>query len=82
VPAFRDAVARRAAGEPIAYVLGRAGFRNLEIRADRGALIPRPETEGLIDFALERVSAGWRWTSGPAPGVLRSPWRRRARSTG
>jgi len=70
VPAFRDAVARRAAGEPIAYVLGRAGFRNLEIRADRRALIPRPETEGLIDFALERVSAGVALDIGTGTGCL------------
>ncbi len=58
VPAFRDAVARRAAGEPIAFVLGRSGFRNLELLTDRRGLIPRPETEGLVDLALDRVRTG------------------------
>lgn len=70
VPAFRDAVARRAAGEPIAYVLGRAGFRNLELLTDRRALIPRPETEGLIDIALERVSGGCALDIGTGTGCL------------
>lgn len=70
VPAFRDAVARRAAGEPIAYVLGRTGFRNLELVTDRRALIPRPETEGLIDIALERASAGRALDLGTGTGCL------------
>ena len=55
---FREAVARRAGGEPLAYVTGRAGFRHLELRCDRRALIPRPETEGLVEFALARVRTG------------------------
>lgn len=56
--AFRGAVARRAAGEPIAYVLGSTGFRHLELALDRRALIPRPETEGVVDLALARVRTG------------------------
>ena len=55
---FRAAVARRASGEPLAYVSGRAGFRHLELRADRRALIPRPETEGLVELALGRMRTG------------------------
>src|SRR5690606_32916906 len=43
------AVARRADGEPLPYVTGVAGFRNLVLRSDRRALIPRPETEGLVE---------------------------------
>ena len=70
VPASRAAVARRAAGEPIAYVLGRTGFRNLELLTDRRALIPRPETEGLIDIALERVSEGCALDIGTGTGCL------------
>ncbi len=70
VPAFRSAVMRRAGGEPIAYVLGRAGFRNLELLADRRALIPRPETEGLIDVALSRVSSGCALDIGTGTGCL------------
>ena len=55
---FQEAVARRAGGEPLAYVTGRAGFRLLELRCDRRALIPRPETEGLVELALARVRTG------------------------
>ena len=60
-PARRDfeaAVRRRAAGEPLAYVLGSAGFRNLELVIDRRVLIPRPETELLVDHALRLVRTG------------------------
>jgi release factor glutamine methyltransferase len=55
---FQQAVGRRAGGEPLAYVTGRAGFRLLELRCDRRALIPRPETEGLVELALARVRTG------------------------
>lgn len=51
--AHLDALARRrAAGEPLAYVTGVVGFRHLVLRSDRRALIPRPETEGLVDRVL------------------------------
>lgn len=56
--AYLELVARRAAGEPLAYVTGWAGFRRLELRADRRALIPRPETEGLVERLLARVPTG------------------------
>ena len=55
---FALAVERRAGGEPLAYVSGRAGFRHLELRCDRRALIPRPETEGLVDLVLARAAGG------------------------
>ena len=45
-------VARRAAGEPLQYVLGRWGFRGLDLLVDRRVLIPRPETEQLVEIAL------------------------------
>ena len=51
-------LARRAAGEPLAHVTGVAGFRRLELRSDSRALIPRPETEGLVDLVLSRCGAG------------------------
>ncbi len=54
---FRELVARRAAREPVAYILGRRGFRHLELRCDRRALIPRPETELLVEVALTLPTA-------------------------
>jgi release factor glutamine methyltransferase len=52
------AVGERAAGVPFAYVAGRVGFRSLTLRIDRRALIPRPETEGLVDLALAQARPG------------------------
>jgi release factor glutamine methyltransferase len=53
VRAFQNAVRRRAVErEPVAYITGRRGFRHLELRVDRRALIPRPETELLVEVAL------------------------------
>jgi release factor glutamine methyltransferase len=46
------AVDRLASGEPLAYVAGSAGFRTLELAVDPRVLIPRPETEGLVDLVL------------------------------
>jgi release factor glutamine methyltransferase len=51
--AFGAAVRRRVAREPVAYILGCKGFRRLELACDRRALIPRPETEMLVEVALE-----------------------------
>jgi release factor glutamine methyltransferase len=53
VKAFRDAVRRRAVGrEPVAYITGTRGFRHLDLDVDRRVLIPRPETETLVEAAL------------------------------
>jgi release factor glutamine methyltransferase len=54
VRAFQDAVRRRSAGrEPVAYILGRRGFRHLELAVDARVLVPRPETELLVEVGLE-----------------------------
>ncbi|HEY2397559.1 MAG TPA: peptide chain release factor N(5)-glutamine methyltransferase [Solirubrobacteraceae bacterium] len=54
VRAFQDAVRRRAVDrEPVAYILGRRGFRRLELAVDRRVLVPRPETELLVESVLE-----------------------------
>jgi release factor glutamine methyltransferase len=50
---FGEMVRRRVLREPVAYILGRKGFRRLELAVDRRALIPRPETELLVEIALE-----------------------------
>jgi release factor glutamine methyltransferase len=55
---FRRAIQRRSRGEPFSYVAGRVGFRHLSLRIDRRALIPRPETEGLVELLLQRVRSG------------------------
>lgn len=49
---FRDAVTHRASGAPFAYAVGVAGFRRLELLVDPRVLIPRPETERLVDHVL------------------------------
>jgi release factor glutamine methyltransferase len=57
VRAFQDAVRRRAVQrEPVAYITGRRGFRLIELSVDRRALIPRPESEVLVEQALALAS--------------------------
>jgi release factor glutamine methyltransferase len=51
--AFQDAVRRRARREPVAYIRGRRGFRHLELEVDGRVLIPRPETEHVVEAALD-----------------------------
>ena len=53
---FRSAVARRAKREPLAYVLGEWGFRRLTLQVDSRVLIPRPETEVLVERSLELLA--------------------------
>jgi release factor glutamine methyltransferase len=55
---FHRAVERRASGEPLPHVTGWSGFRYLLLRSDARALIPRPETEGLVELLLQRVKTG------------------------
>lgn len=55
---FHDAISRRARGEPLPHVTGRSGFRRLSLMSDGRALIPRPETEGLVELLLQRVRSG------------------------
>ncbi|HXL35407.1 MAG TPA: peptide chain release factor N(5)-glutamine methyltransferase [Gemmatimonadales bacterium] len=55
VDRFCRAVERRASGVPFAYAVGRTGFRTLDLTLDARALIPRPETEGLVDLVLRET---------------------------
>lgn len=69
VAALDRMVERRLAGEPLQYVLGRWGFRTLDLMVDSRVLIPRPETEGVVDHVLaelDRVRAA----HAPSPGVV------------
>jgi release factor glutamine methyltransferase len=52
VARFSELVARREAREPVAYILGRKEFRRISLSVDRRVLIPRPETELLVEVAL------------------------------
>ena len=49
---FRDLIRRRGAGEPAAYILGEWEFYGLPMRVGPAVLVPRPETEGIVDAAL------------------------------
>jgi release factor glutamine methyltransferase len=60
----RALVTRRASGEPLQYVLGEWGFRRLTLTVDRRALIPRPETEMLVERCLALLDGA------PTPRVL------------
>jgi release factor glutamine methyltransferase len=51
--AFMEAVRRRREREPVAYIVGSKGFRRLDLAVDRRVLVPRPETEHVVEAALE-----------------------------
>jgi release factor glutamine methyltransferase len=53
--AFAALLERRIAGEPVAYIVGRRGFWTLDLRVTPATLIPRVETERLVELALERL---------------------------
>jgi len=53
---LRELVARRARHEPIAYLTGRKAFHDIELGVNEHTLIPRPETETLVEVALEKLS--------------------------
>lgn len=55
---FREQVRRRAAGEPLAHVVGEWSFRHLDLLITPDVLIPRPETEGLVELLLAQVRQG------------------------
>jgi len=56
--AFRERLRRRANGEPLQYINGHAAFRDLKLDVSPGVLIPRPETEQVIDLAKAGVPKG------------------------
>ena len=61
---LKEYIERRLRGEPLQYILGTVEFRRITLKVDRRALIPRPETEGLIEIGLELLK------SNPAPKIL------------
>jgi release factor glutamine methyltransferase len=52
---YEEVLARRAEREPLAYILGHWGFRRLTLKTDKRALIPRPETEIVVERALQHL---------------------------
>ena len=54
----RELVGRRAAREPVAYILGRRGFRRIELSVGPDVLVPRPETELLVEWVIEVAAEG------------------------
>jgi release factor glutamine methyltransferase len=67
---FHSLIERRASGEPVAYIRGLKEFYGLAFAVDRRALIPRPETELLVDVALARIVGRLTARARP-PGALR-----------
>jgi len=66
----RELVERRAAREPVAYILGRRAFRRIELAVDRRVLIPRPETELLVEVALELPAGAFVHDVGTGSGAV------------
>jgi release factor glutamine methyltransferase len=60
----------RAAREPVAYILGRRGFRRIELLVDRRVLVPRPETELLVEIALDLPAGAWVHDAGTGSGAV------------
>jgi release factor glutamine methyltransferase len=65
-----ERIRRRVAREPVAYILGRKGFRNIELGVDRRVLIPRPDTELLVEVALELESGARVHDVGTGSGAI------------
>lgn len=64
------AAAKRARGAPLAYAVGRANFRSLTLAVDERVLIPRPETELLVDLVLQRARTGAALDVGTGSGAI------------
>ncbi|PKO82767.1 MAG: peptide chain release factor N(5)-glutamine methyltransferase [Betaproteobacteria bacterium HGW-Betaproteobacteria-11] len=67
---FLALVARREAGEPLAYLLGRREFHGREFTVSPAVLIPRPETELLVERSLAGLATGQKVSAGNTPKIL------------
>lgn len=70
---MHDAVVRRAKGEPLQYIAGKTAFRTIEVACEPGVLIPRPETEVLVEEVLTYLDNTLLGES-PAPARAELPW--------
>jgi len=59
---FKKCILRRSKGEPVAYITGFAGFMGFEFKVNNNVLIPRPETEILVERVLEFAEVGSKWS--------------------
>jgi release factor glutamine methyltransferase len=66
--AFESLVARRAAGEPFAYLVGEREFHGLALAVNEAVLVPRPDTETLVEWALDLLQGAL--SGGDDPAVL------------
>ena len=66
---FKALIKRRLSREPVAYIMGCKEFWSIELEVTTDVLIPRPETECLVERALERLSAGIRSAAQIHPGI-------------
>jgi release factor glutamine methyltransferase len=57
IGAFSDGVSRRANREPLQHITGLAAFRHLELSVGKGVFTPRPETEQVVSFAMEKIAS-------------------------
>ena len=67
---FKALIERRASGEPAAYILGRCEFMSLDFDVNPNVLIPRPDTETLVEAVLERVDGGTVLEVGSGSGCI------------
>lgn len=71
---MHDGVVRRAKGEPLQYIIGEAPFRSLTVACEPGVLIPRPETEMLVELVLDRLARTIPDMAKPARERTELPW--------
>ena len=65
-----ERIRRRVMREPVAYILGRQAFRHIELAVDSRVLIPRPETELLVECAVEMEEGAWVHDIGTGSGAV------------
>src|SRR4051794_37746760 len=71
IAAFRALVKQRAAHVPVAYLIGKGWFFSLVFKVTRDVLIPRPDTETLVEFVIQHARQRPEWTAdGGGPAIL------------
>ncbi len=68
--AFRELVKQRANHVPVAYLIGKAWFFSLEFTVTRDVLIPRPDTETLVEFVVQAARSHPEWSAPAMPAIL------------